>query len=843
MVSSHHPAECDAAATVPIPFKTNGSASRGISATDSDSQTSTPPECAGPITIPRDLTHTLRSLAEAAAADDFVPLSICATVLVKRLSRRGAPSRARVIRGAREAITPMSTEPLDQAVSFRTALRRAASSRVATVPDATVMHPVDVTILVSEDGHRLYAESMTNSADAPGAQCWGRSFLHLLTCMANEPDAPIAACPLIDAAERDRILHRLNPYRCPEVRYGTMTGPFEEQVERTPDVDALVDENGDTVSYRELNDRANRLAHFLRNAGAGPGTRVGICLDRGIHQVVAIYAAVKTGAAYVPLDAELPDSRLGYMLEDTAPPHVLTDPTCRSRIPDGAWRVYDVESDRTSWDACAATNPAVDGTPAALLNILYTSGSTGHPKGVAYPADGALAHLFWMQSRYPFGGGDSAVFKTSPGFDVSIWEIFWPLYYGARLVICRPGGHRDPQHLAKLVEEHGVSTIFLAPTVMTPFLEKVSPDRASALRWALCGGEPVTPRIRDTFYTTLPSATLVNCYGPTEAGNVTDMILDPEPGAPVVPLGRPAEHFRLTLLDENLQLVPVGMPGEAYIGGHIGLANAYWRAPGRTAERFVPDPYGPPGSRAYRTGDLCRYRDDGVLEHLGRIDRQIKIRGLRIEPGEIESVLASHPAVADCAVIAHGDPAHLLAFVVPAGRVSISDADVAAILDHAATILPGHMQPEQLVPVLRIPATVNGKVDKDALIDIWQALTDGDREIVAPADELEASLVEIYARVLGSARVSVLDKFAQLGGHSMLAFHLLDECMENLHAQPDVTELLTGTLRDVAVSIRAARATPDTSDCGAADAGLPDRHRANDTGHRFERQDKPAARP
>ncbi len=810
MTSSHHSAERAVAATDPVRLPTNGSAGRGAVSTDKDARTSTAPECVGPIAIPSDLTRTVHSLAAAAGTDDFVALSICATVLVGRLSRGAATRRARVIRGAREAITPTSGEPLDPAGSFRSALYRAAESRVASVPDAGAAQPVDVTILVSQDGRRLYVESMTTSADAPFAHSWARSFLHLLACMADEPDASIASHPLTGAADRDRVLHGLNPYRDPEVRYRTITGPFEEQVERTPEADALVNESGATVSYRELNERANRLAHFLRGTGAGPGTRIAICLERGIHQVVAIYAAVKTGAAYVPLDSELPDSRLAYMLEDSAPLQVLTDASCRGRIPDGAWRVSDVESGGAAWSSCATTNPAVGGTPAALLNILYTSGTTGRPKGVAYPANGALAHLFWMQSRYPFGAGDCAVFKTSPGFDVSIWELFWPLYHGARLVICRPGGHRDPQHLARLVEEHAVSTIFLAPTVMTPFLEKVSPDRAGALRWALCGGEPITPRIRDTFYAMFPGTKLVNCYGPTEAGNVTDMVLGPDPGAPVVPLGRPAANFRLTVLDENLEVVPIGVPGEAYIGGRTGLAQAYWRAPGRTAERFVPDPYGPPGSRMYRTGDLVRYRDDGVLEHLGRIDRQIKIRGLRIEPGEIESVLAAHPAVADCAVIAHGDPARLLlAFVVPAGRTSVNDMDTVAIGEYAARILPDHMRPERIVPVLRIPATVNGKIDKQALLNIWQAITDREREIVAPADEVEASLVEIYSRVLGTAPVSVLDNFGQLGGHSLLAFRLLDECMEKLHAQPDVTELLAGTVRDVAASIRGAR-TPGT---------------------------------
>jgi amino acid adenylation domain-containing protein len=774
--------------------------------TEQGSQTSSPPDCVGPLAIAPDVARGLCALAAAAGADNLVPYAICASVLVGRLSRRDPPERACVIHGTCEVVVPTAVGPPDATISFRDALRRAAE-----LPVATAVQPAAVTILVSPDGRRLYVESTADSTDSPDAESWARSFLHLLTRMAGDPDAPMAAHPLMDEAERDRILYGLNPYRAPEVRYRTMTGPFEEQVERCPDAVALLDEDGATISYRELNERANRLAHVLRDGGVGPGTRVGVCLERGIAQVIAIYAAVKTGAAYVPLDADLPDARLAYLLGDAAPLHVLTDPATRGRIPDGPWRVHDVQTAPVPWEAYPTANPVVGGRPTALLHILYTSGTTGNPKGVAYPTDAALAHLSWMQRRYPYGIGDCALFKTSPGFDVSIWELFWPLYHGARLVICRPGGHRDPRHLADLVEAHDVTTVFLPPTMMTPFLEQLSPHRAGALRWALCGGEPITPRIRDTFYATLPTTTLVNCYGPTEAGNVTDMVLNPEPGAPVVPLGRPAENFRLTLLDENLGPVPVGTPAEAYIGGHTGLAQAYWRASARTAERFVADPYGPPGSRMYRTGDLCLYRDDGVLQHLGRIDRQVKVRGLRIEPAEIELVLSAHPTVADCAVVAHGNPVRLIGFVVPVDGLPVVDLDITAIGAHTATLLPEHMRPERIVPVPGIPFTVNGKVDKDALLRAWQALADRERDVVQPADDLEADLVEIYGRVLDRPSVSVLDTFADLGGHSLLAFRLMDECVAKLHAKPEVAELLAGTVRDVAVSIRAARATPATT--------------------------------
>jgi amino acid adenylation domain-containing protein len=728
----------------------------------------------------------LRALAQDAGSDEFAALVQGAAVLAALLSRSGTPLHARVSQGTCEE----STGAVDPDADFCSLLKGGDREPAEG--------PAQVTLLVSQDARRLYVESTAGSADGPSAQCWARTYLQLLARLVERPHEPVGSHPLISDEERERILTGLNPHHDPELRHRSMTEPFEQQVARTPDAVALVDESGAALTYRELNEHANRLAHFLLASGAGPGGRIGVCLERGVPLVVAIYAAVKAGAAYVPLDAQLPDARLAHMIQESAPTHVLTDPACRDRVPDGDWRVVDVESEQASWAAYDTTDPDSGATPADLFNILYTSGSTGLPKGVAYPTDGALAHIDWMQRQYPFEPGDSALFKTSPGFDVSIWEIFWPLWHGARLVVCRPDSHGDARHLARLVEEHRITTLFLVPTVMTPFLEHVDPRRATALRWALCGGEPLTPRIRDRFYATLPASTLVNVCGPTEAGTVVDMPLEPSPGARV-PLGRPESHFRTLVLDSRLQPVPVGMPGEWYVAGLTGLAQGYWRAPGRTAERFVPDPYGPPGSRMYRTGDLCRYDEDGVLEHLGRIDRQVKIHGLRIELGEIEVVLATHPAVEDCAVVPHGDPTRLLAFVVPAGEQGTDALDTTAILAHTAAHLPQHMRPERIVPVTAIPATVNGKLDTAALLEHVP-----DRPVEPPADEVEAALVALYSRLLGTARVSALDNFIQLGGHSMLAFQLLDVCEHELPAKPDVTTLLTGTVREAAESIRRA---------------------------------------
>jgi len=662
----------------------------------------------------------------------------------------------------------------------------------------------DLTVSLNESpDHHLagFLEYASDLFDERTAARFAGMYLLLLRTVAAEPECPIREVPLITPPERDRILNGLNPYRRPDHRYRTMSEPFEDQAARTPGAVALMGEEG-SLSYAELNERANRLAHFLRARGAGPGTFVGLCAERGFALVVAIYAIAKSGAAYVPLDPELPDERIAFMLEDAAPVLVLADNTAMPRIPDGSWLTVPLEEDER-WAGQPADNPAIEGTGSHLVHLLYTSGSTGRPKAVAYPVEGALANIFWLQRSYPFGPGDANLFKTSYGFDVSIWELFWPLYFGATLAVCPPGAHRDPDTMLELVERHRVTTVFLIPTMMQVFLEHAPAGSCPSLRWVFCGGEPVTPRVRDGFHERF-DARLINCYGPTEAGCVTDMVLTPDPGSPVVPLGRPAANFRLYVLDDELDVAPIGVPGEAFIGGEIGLARGYHGLPGLTAERFVPDPFGPPGSRMYRTGDLCRYREDGVLEHRGRIGRQVKVRGVRIEPAEIEAVLCEHPAVEDCAVIAVGEEdRRIAAFVVPRGRGTVPIPD---LLGHARRLLPGAMLPATITEVTRIPSNVNGKIDHRALVSqLGDAVpATGARQLVPPDNELETGLVAIFRRVLGIEEVGVTEGFFELGGHSLLVFKLIDACSRELRLRPSVADVFSApSVRQLAARLNA----------------------------------------
>ncbi|MGR9556456.1 non-ribosomal peptide synthetase (plasmid) [Rhizobium leguminosarum] len=668
----------------------------------------------------------------------------------------------------------------------------------------------DLTISITDAGAELHGfiEYATDLLGAVTVARFAGMYVALAEALVADPDRQIHMVPLISLKERNRILHELNPYEVPRHPYRTMAEPFEMQVARTPDAVALVGNEG-SLTYAELNIMANRLAHFLRDAGAGRGARIALCTERSFGTIISIYAIAKSGAAYVPLDPELPDARIAFMLEDTRPLLILVDNACRARIPAGRWRVVSID-DAELWDGLPDVDLACEGPPHHPVHLLYTSGSTGRPKAVSYPADGAIADILWLQRTYSFAPGDTALFKTSYGFDVSIWEIFWPLYFGARLAICPSGDQRDPLRLIELIDQYGVTTMFIIPTLMQVFLEQMPAGSSRSLRWVFCGGETVTPHIRDRFHAQL-SGRLVNCYGPTEAGCVTDMVIEPAFGAPTVPLGRPAANFRLYVLDEAFDVMPIGVPGEAYLGGGVGLAHGYFERPALTAERFLPDPYGPPGARMYRTGDICRYREDGVLEHLGRYGRQLKVRGMRIEPGEVESVFREHTTVEECVVLASDEsPPRLLAFVVPAPDQSFSPP---RLMQHARRLLPRYMVPAAVVEIDRIPANHNGKTDREQLLNAWRcAGTADDYEIVAPAGEQEERLAAVFARILDVPQVSVTANFFEIGGHSLLIFKLIEACALEFQVRPSVAEVFASpTVRELAQRLIAVE-RPGTDD-------------------------------
>ncbi|MDT0464462.1 non-ribosomal peptide synthetase [Streptomyces gibsoniae] len=623
-----------------------------------------------------------------------------------------------------------------------------------------------------------------------------RRLTRVLQTVLDQPGIPLSGIDILEQAERDRVLLEWND-TARTVPDGTVVELFQAQVELTPDAVAVVDSEGVELTYAELNARANRVARLLVACGAGPEDRVAVSMERSAGLVTVLLGVLKSGAAYVPLDSDHPDERIAYMLGDTRPAVLLTTQDLAGDLPAPergrpprtvavdapktvAWLDGLPDSDLTDRDRTTALLPS---HPAY---VIYTSGSTGRPKGVLVPHQGLVNRLAWMQNEYGLGADDRVLQKTTFGFDVSVWEFFWPLVEGAALVVAAPGGHRDPAYLAELIVRERVTVTHFVPSMLQVFLQEPQAARCTSLRVVCCGGEAVPVELAGQFRRVLGDC-LHNLYGPTEAcidvtswpatahsipDDVTNTAVASGSVSGSVPIGRPVWNTRTYVLDAALQPVPPGTAGELYLAG-VQLARGYLGRPALTAKQFVADPFGAPGERMYRTGDLARWNAEGCLEFLGRTDRQVKIRGVRIEPGEIESVLSSHERIAQATVVVREDVAgdkRLVAYVVPAA--GDSDAAIGTVVrDFAARQLPGYMVPAAVVALDALPLTVNGKLDTKALPRPEYGMTaDVGR---GPATPQEEALCEVFAEALGVPGIGVDDDFFALGGHSLLASRLV----------------------------------------------------------------------
>ena len=473
----------------------------------------------------------------------------------------------------------------------------------------------------------------------------------LLKAVVEDPGKLLSELPLLTAEELRTVVLDFNdtqqsvPDKC-------LQELFEDQVERTPEAPALIFE-ARQLTYRQLNARANRLAHRLRKLGVGPEVLVAVCAERSIEMVVALLGILKAGGAYVPFDPDYPRERLAVMLEDAEPGVVLTLERLTGVLPPHAYPT--IYLDRDSLDDEPAENPAAgtDGKNAAY--VIYTSGSTGKPKGVPNVHEGIVNRLLWMQAAYALNGSDRVLQKTPYSFDVSVWEFFWPLITGACLVVARPDGHKDPDYLVDLVVAQGITTMHFVPSMLRIFIEAEGVGRCTSVRRVICSGEALPFDLQQRFFERL-SAELHNLYGPTEASvDVTYYHCTTESGRSIVPIGKPIWNTQIYILDRYLRPVPIGVPGELHIGG-VGLARGYLKRPELTEEKFIPDPFAKhAGARLYKSGDLARFLPDGNIEYLGRLDFQVKLRGFRIELGEIEAALLQHPAVRQSVVLARED--------------------------------------------------------------------------------------------------------------------------------------------------------------------------------------------
>ncbi|MGH8672245.1 MAG: non-ribosomal peptide synthetase, partial [Burkholderiales bacterium] len=528
----------------------------------------------------------------------------------------------------------------------------------------------DLTLAITERGNGLEAlfEYDTDLFEPHTLERIAGHFRILLEGMVAQPNKRISELPLLTGAERHQLLVEWNNTDVEFPRKATLHRLFEEQAERTPDALAVVFEDRQ-LSYRHLNQWANHVAIALRELGVRPDTLVAIHTERSLEMVAGMLGILKTGAAYVPLDPSYPQERLAFMLQDTQAPVVLTQRRLVAGVPPSHATLLcldeiDWETGRGSQD-----NPTTETTADNLAYVIYTSGSTGKPKGVMVSHRAICNHLFWMQRVFPLTAEDRVLQKTEISFDPSIWEFYAPLIAGARLIMAQPQGHRDSAYLVKAIAEYKVSVLQVVPAMMQFILQEPALHGCTSLRNIYCGGDVLSPELVVQAQQRL-DAGIINLYGPTEA-TIDTLFWVCQRGyeGRSVPIGRPIDNAQVYILDSYLHPVPVGVPGELYIGG-AGLARGYLNRPELTAEKFIPDPFGnEPGTRLYKTGDLARYLPDGNIEFLRRADHQIKLRGFRIELGEIESLLTQHPKVKSAVVLLREDSPgdkRLVAYVVAA---------------------------------------------------------------------------------------------------------------------------------------------------------------------------------
>ena len=626
-----------------------------------------------------------------------------------------------------------------------------------------------LTLLVSAgETLELHYSYSRQAFDEAAIECLAERLERLLLGMCENPGASLGELDSLAVAERYQLLEGWNATAAEYPLQRGVHRLFEEQVERTPTAPALAF-GEERLDYAELNRRANRLAHALIERGIGADRLVGVAMERSIEMVVALMAILKAGGAYVPVDPEYPEERQAYMLEDSGVQLLLSQSHLKLPLAQGVQRI-DLDQADAWLENHAENNPGVELNGENLAYVIYTSGSTGKPKGAGNRHSALSNRLCWMQQAYGLGVGDTVLQKTPFSFDVSVWEFFWPLMSGARLVVAAPGDHRDPAKLVKLINREGVDTLHFVPSMLQAFLQDEDVASCTSLKRIVCSGEALPADAQQQVFAKLPQAGLYNLYGPTEAAIDVTHWTCVEEGKDAVPIGRPIANLACYILDGNLEPVPVGVLGELYLAGR-GLARGYHQRPGLTAERFVASPF-VAGERMYRTGDLARYRADGVIEYAGRIDHQVKLRGLRIELGEIEARLLEHPWVREAAVLAV-DGRQLVGYVVLESEGGDWREALAA---HLAASLPEYMVPAQWLALERMPLSPNGKLDRKALPKI--EAEDGLGEYVAPASEPERQLAAIWADVLGRERVGVTDNFFALGGDSIVSIQVVSRARQ-----------------------------------------------------------------
>lgn len=601
---------------------------------------------------------------------------------------------------------------------------------------------------------------------------------HLTTFLAGalqRPDTPVAELPLLTPQEQS-LLEQWNDTSADYPLDATLHRMFEAQVARTPRNVAVFYE-GAALTYDDLNTRANQLARRLRREGVTPGSLVGLCVERSLEMVVGIFGVLKAGGAYVPMDPSYPEDRLAHMARDSQAPVILVSRQTRPLVENQGVTLLCLD---THWPDIAMEdggNLDSGATAADPAYVIYTSGSTGVPKGAVIPHRAICNHMYWMQDVFPLDANGKVLQKTPFSFDASVWEFYAALFVGGTLVMAVPGGHQDMPYMVRTLREQRITTLQLVPSLLRMLVDQPGLEQCTALENIFCGGEVLTTELRDHLARRLP-APLTNLYGPTECTiDATYHTCTGQYRQRAVPIGRPVANSKVYVLDANMQRVPVGVPGELYIGGRcVGLG--YHNRPELTAEKFIPDPFsGEPGARLYKTGDLVRWLPEGELDFLGRIDLQVKLRGFRIELGEVEAALRRCPEIKEAvATVREDSPGRqqLVAYVVAQPGASPEENRLRATLRRS---LPEYMVPAAIVLLPALPMTPNNKVDRKKLPPPEHVEDDG-LNYVPPTTPAERTLATVWAEVLNLQQVGIRDNFFALGGDSILSIQVIARCAE-----------------------------------------------------------------
>lgn len=652
----------------------------------------------------------------------------------------------------------------------------------------------DLTMYIGEDDGGISGR-MEYNTDLFDPQTIKRMVGHLeilLGSIAETPHKRLSELPLLTEREQRQILTEWNSTQRDYPAEKTLVHLFEEQVLRSPDAVAISSKNGQ-LTYQELNERSNQLAHYLIKQGVDPEVMVGLFAERSLEMVIAIYGIIKAGGAYVPLDPEYPTGRLEFMMADTNVSVLLTQQHLVDHLPEHQAKVICLDSGWGQIVGESTKNPIGGATPKNPAYVIFTSGSTGRPKGVVNEHRGIVNRLIWMQEKYALTPADHVLQKTPYSFDVSVWEFFWPLQVGASLIIAEPGGHKDSAYLVEIIKNNSITTMHFVPSMLEFFLEEDHVSECKSLKRVICSGEALSVELQRKFFERLDSQ-LHNLYGPTEAAvDVTYWKCRKHADSTIVPIGYPVANTQIYILDPNLSPVPVGVSGELYIGG-VQVARGYLNRPDLTAERFIPDPFSnDPSARLYKSGDLARYLKDGAIEYLGRVDFQVKIRGLRIELGEIEATIDTFDAVSRSVASVWDAPGGDKRLVAYYSAKPEKKVDIAKLRLYLESKLPAYMVPQHFIAMDTIPLTQSGKADRKSLPEptFKKPATNKYKK---PAGRAESIVAEIWQELLGIDRIGVQDNFFELGGHSLLVLQMVQK-LKHQFSKPiavvDVFQLAT----------------------------------------------------